>query len=130
MRRTSILSFLIASMFSLFVLLSCSQSKKTAQYTIGFSQVTVKEPWRVVFNEKLREQAEAQEGRVDLIMLDADDKTENQVEHIRTFISKRVDAILISPIYTKSTVYIWEMAVMINILNCCCSQIYIKSPED
>jgi ribose transport system substrate-binding protein len=57
----------------------------------------VKEPWRVVFNERLRAKAGEYADRVELIMLDADDKTENQVEHIRVFISKRVDAILISP---------------------------------
>jgi ribose transport system substrate-binding protein len=64
---------------------------------IGFSQVTVKEPWRVVFNEKLQQAVFAYGDNIELITLDADDKTERQVEHIKTFISKRVDAILISP---------------------------------
>jgi ribose transport system substrate-binding protein len=67
------------------------------RYLIGFSQVTVKEPWRVIFNEKLREKAEEMKDKVELIILDADDKTENQVEHIKTFILKKADAILISP---------------------------------
>jgi ribose transport system substrate-binding protein len=75
----------------------CQKASKTGKWTIGFSQVTVKEPWRVVFNEKLKAAADLKAEKVDLIVLDADDKTENQVEHVRTFISKRVDAILISP---------------------------------
>ena len=75
----------------------CQKASKKGKWTIGFSQVTVKEPWRVVFNEKLKNKADLMAEKVDLIVLDADDKTENQVEHIRTFISKRVDAILISP---------------------------------
>ncbi len=76
----------------------CSRSGQAEKtWVIGFSQVTVKEPWRVVFNTRLTEKAETYGDRVELIMLDADDKTENQVEHIQVFITKRVDAILISP---------------------------------
>ena len=75
----------------------CQKKPKSDKWIIGFSQVTVKEPWRVVFNENLKKEAEKLSDKVELIMLDADDKTENQVEHLKTFISKRVDAILISP---------------------------------
>ncbi len=75
---------------------ACRKGAERGKWTVGFSQVTVKEPWRVVFNEKLQGKAD-QLPDVELITLDADDKTENQVEHIKTFISKRVDAILISP---------------------------------
>ncbi len=75
----------------------CGKAPGNGKWVIGFSQVTVKEPWRVVFNEKLREKALEYGDKVELIVLDADDKTENQVEHIRIFISKQVDAILISP---------------------------------
>ena len=79
------------------LILGCGSGGDDGKYLIGFSQVTVKEPWRVVFNEKLREKAESMSDKVELIMLDADDKTENQVEHMKTFITKGVDAILISP---------------------------------
>jgi len=75
----------------------CGRAGDDGRWVIGFSQVTVKEPWRVVFNERLRERAEVLGDRVELIMLDADDRTENQVEHIQVFISRQVDAILISP---------------------------------
>jgi ribose transport system substrate-binding protein len=64
---------------------------------IGFSQCTVKEPWRVEFNRRLKEHAEKNYPNVQLDMLDADDKTEKQVADVRTFIRRRVDAILISP---------------------------------
>jgi ribose transport system substrate-binding protein len=73
------------------------KSSKEKKIVIGFSQVTVKEPWRIVFNENLKKKAETYAGKIELIFLDADDKTENQVEHVKTFIAKRVDAILISP---------------------------------
>ncbi|NLX20708.1 MAG: substrate-binding domain-containing protein [Phycisphaerae bacterium] len=70
-------------------------SQKT-KHTIGFSQCTVKEPWRVLFNQRLTEAA-ANHPEVRLITLDADDKTEEQVAQVRTFIRQKVDAILISP---------------------------------
>lgn len=75
----------------------CGSGKKESAYTIGFSQVTVKEPWRVVFNENLQAKAGTYGDRLHLITLDANDKTENQVAHIETFILKKVDGILISP---------------------------------
>ncbi len=66
------------------------------KYTIGFSQCTVKEPWRVLFNQRL-EAAAARHPEVKLIILDADDKTEEQVAQMKTFIRQKVDAIMISP---------------------------------
>jgi ribose transport system substrate-binding protein len=75
----------------------CGGTNQKGKWVIGFSQVTVKEPWRVVFNEKLKMKASEYGDKIDLLILDADDKTEKQVEHIKTFIAKGVDAILISP---------------------------------
>ncbi len=92
-----VLPALLTVMALLALATGCGRSRNSGRWVIGFSQVTVKEPWRVVFNERLRAKAGEYADRVELIMLDADDKTENQVEHIRVFISKRVDAILISP---------------------------------
>ena len=95
--RLSAITSLAVLMLLPLLTAGCGRAVEEGKWVIGFSQVTVKEPWRVVFNEKLREKARSYGGRVELIMLDADDKTENQVEHIRVFISKQVDAILISP---------------------------------
>jgi len=67
------------------------------KYVIGFSQCTVKEPWRVEFDKRLRAHAEKDYPNVELNMLDADDKTEKQVGDMKTFIRRKVDAILVSP---------------------------------
>jgi len=67
------------------------------RYVIGFSQCTVKEPWRVEFNKRLIEHARNNYPNVQLDVLDADDKTEKQVADVRSFIRRKVDAILISP---------------------------------
>jgi len=92
------LTFVIIIMFTSLLswMSGCKNSNDKTGWVIGFSQVTVKEPWRVIFNENLSKKAAEYGDKVQLIMLDADDKTENQVEHIKTFIAKDVDAILIS----------------------------------
>ncbi len=56
----------------------------------------MKEPWRVLFNQKL-EEAARKHPDVKLIILDADDSTEQQVAQMKTFIRQKVSAILISP---------------------------------
>ncbi len=65
-------------------------------YVIGFSQVTTVEPWRVQFNKDLRAEAELHEN-VELLISDANDRTEKQVADVENFIRQEVDAILISP---------------------------------
>lgn len=66
------------------------------QYVIGFSQVTTIEPWRVQFNKDLRVEAALHEN-VELIISDANDRTDKQVADVENFIRQEVDAILISP---------------------------------
>lgn len=65
-------------------------------YVIGFSQVTTVEPWRVQFNKDLRAEAEKHDN-VELLIADANDRTEKQVADVENFIRQEVDAILISP---------------------------------
>lgn len=67
-----------------------------ADYVIGFSQVTTVEPWRVQFNKDLRAEAELHDN-VELLISDANDRTEQQVADVENFIRQEVDAILISP---------------------------------
>lgn len=93
---------LLAGSAMLFAFAGCKDGGTTtapagkAKYTIGFSQCTVKEPWRVLFNENLEKEA-AKNPDVKLIVLDADDQTPEQVAQVRTFIRQKVDAIMISP---------------------------------
>lgn len=72
-------------------------SVQEKKLVIGFSQCTVKEPWRVEFNKRLAAHARAKYPNVQLDILDADDRTELQVAQVRSFIRRGVDAILISP---------------------------------
>ncbi|MCB1823219.1 MAG: extracellular solute-binding protein [Candidatus Competibacteraceae bacterium] len=63
---------------------------------IGFSQATTTEPWRLLFNKELREEA-AKYPQIELIAKDGMDKAEQQVADMEAFIARRVDVILISP---------------------------------
>ncbi len=75
---------------------SASMVLAADNYVIGFSQVTTVEPWRVQFNKDLRAEAD-QHNNVELIIADANDRTEKQVADVENFIRQEVDAILISP---------------------------------
>lgn len=81
---------------ALIVGLPISALAQDANYTIGFSQVTTVEPWRVQFNKDLRAEA-ALHDNVTLLIADANDRTEEQVAQVENFIQQGVDAILISP---------------------------------
>jgi ribose transport system substrate-binding protein len=81
---------------AIFVGLPIGALAEEKSYTIGFSQVTTVEPWRVQFNKDLRTEAELHPN-VTLLMADANDRTEEQVAQVENFIQQGVDAILISP---------------------------------
>ncbi len=70
--------------------------KKKAKYTIGFSQATVTEPWRLLFNKQLRAEA-AKHPEIELLVADGQDEVEKQKSDVEKFIQQKVDAILISP---------------------------------
>jgi len=68
---------------------------------IGFSQATTNEPWRLLFNKELREEA-AKYPQIDLIVKDGMDRTERQIADLESLIAQRVDAILVSPKVTEA----------------------------
>ncbi|MFQ6098783.1 MAG: substrate-binding domain-containing protein [Armatimonadota bacterium] len=67
------------------------------KWKIGFSQCTTSEPWRVLFDDLLRKEAEKHADECEVIFQDAQDRTEEQVAQMEAFINQKVDAILISP---------------------------------
>ena len=65
-------------------------------YVIGFSQATTTEPWRLLFNKLLREEA-AKYSNIKLIVADGLDDATKQAQDVEGFIKQNVDAILITP---------------------------------
>ncbi len=104
----SIRRILFCFFLSSSLIIACTQKsapdkaggEKTAaagkQYVIGFSQCTTTEPWRALFNRLLEAEA-AKMPDVKLVVLDAQDRTEKQVADMESFITRKMDAILISP---------------------------------
>lgn len=64
--------------------------------TVGFSQVGSESGWRTSFTESV--QAEAASRGIDLRFSDGQQRQENQIRAIRSFIAQGVDAILVAPI--------------------------------
>lgn len=85
-------------------LLGCGESteKQSAGETknktlvIGFSQVGSESSWRTSFSESMK--AEATRRGIDLKFSDAQQKQENQIKAIRSFIAQGVDAIIVAPV--------------------------------
>ncbi|WP_298500330.1 galactofuranose ABC transporter, galactofuranose-binding protein YtfQ [uncultured Maritimibacter sp.] len=67
----------------------------TAQ-TVGFSQIGSESGWRAAETTLTKQQAE--ERGIDLKFSDAQQKQENQIAAIRSFIAQGVDAILLAPV--------------------------------
>ncbi|QYK03042.1 ABC transporter substrate-binding protein [Shewanella psychrotolerans] len=64
--------------------------------TVGFSQVGSESGWRTSFSEAVK--AEAKERGIDLKFSDAQQKQENQIKAVRSFIAQGVDAIIVAPV--------------------------------
>lgn len=73
-----------------------SESAGEDQLTVGFSQVGSESGWRTSFSQAV--QAEARDRGIDLKFSDAQQKQENQIRAVRSFIAQGVDAIMIAPV--------------------------------
>lgn len=91
-------------LLSMAVLAACGSSDDASSsgagggdaITIGFSQVGSESGWRTSFTESV--QAEAARRGIDLKFSDAQQKQENQIRAIRSFIAQGVDAIIVAPV--------------------------------
>ena len=67
-----------------------------ADKTVGFSQIGSESGWRAAETTVTKQQAE--ERGIDLKFADAQQKQENQIKAVRSFIAQGVDAILLAPV--------------------------------
>ncbi|RIX50000.1 ABC transporter substrate-binding protein [Paenibacillus nanensis] len=66
------------------------------QITLGFSQVGAESGWRTANTQSIQDSAK--EAGIELKFSDAQQKQENQIKAIRTFIQQKVDVIAFSPV--------------------------------
>ena len=64
--------------------------------TVGFSQIGAESAWRSAETQSIR--SEAEKRGVTLRFSDAQQKQENQIKALRTFLAQRVDAIILAPV--------------------------------
>jgi ABC-type sugar transport system substrate-binding protein len=85
---------------STLTLTACSDSDSgggdDGEITMGFAQVGAESGWRTANTKSI--QASAEEAGVDLKFSDAQQKQENQIKAIRSYIQQKVDVIAFSPV--------------------------------
>jgi ribose transport system substrate-binding protein len=64
---------------------------------IGLSQCNLGEPWRVQMNKDITDAADAHKAEINLVAVDAQNKSETQQQQVRDLIQRKVSLIIISP---------------------------------
>ncbi len=91
-RRTLFAALAAASLTTLFPISSLAQKK----IVMGFSQVGAESEWRTANSESIK--SAAKEAGIELKFSDAQQKQENQIKALRSFIAQKVDVIAFSPV--------------------------------
>jgi simple sugar transport system substrate-binding protein len=96
------------------VLLSCAKkTTETRGIILGFSQIGAESAWRNCNTQSVREAAA--DAGVQLLFFNAEQKQENQIKAIRSFIAYQVDVIAFVPIVTHGWEHVLEEARDANI---------------
>ena len=91
-RRTLTAALAAASVTGALPLSAFAQKK----IVLGFAQVGAESEWRTANTESIK--SSAQEAGIDLKFSDAQQKQENQIKAIRSYIAQKVDVIAFSPV--------------------------------
>ena len=91
-RRTLFAALATASLTTLFPIGSFAQKK----IVMGFSQVGAESEWRTANSESIK--SAAKDAGIELKFSDAQQKQENQIKALRSFIAQKVDVIAFSPV--------------------------------
>ncbi|MNF44536.1 Sensor histidine kinase TmoS [compost metagenome] len=90
-------------------LVSCKE-KSDNQIKIGFSQAMTTDDWRKQMNSSIKIEASLR-PEVNLIIQDANNNVDKQIEDIERFISNKVDVIIVSPIESKPLTAVVEKSI-------------------
>ncbi|XXU30837.1 ABC transporter substrate-binding protein [Sorangium sp. So ce887] len=97
MKRSNFVAATMVALAGLALILAglgCQKEKK--QITLGFSQIGAESEWRTANTKSIEEAAKT--AGFDLKLSDAQQKQENQIKAIRSFIAQKVDVIAFSPV--------------------------------
>jgi len=76
--------------------ISAFAGEHAKKLVVGFSQIGAESAWRTAETESIV--SEAKKRGVDLKLSDAQQKQENQIKALRSFVAQRVDAIILAPV--------------------------------
>ncbi len=88
------------------LLASCSREKQDDRIVLGFSQIGAESEWRTANTESIKSAAATM--NIDLRFADAQQKQENQIKALRSFIAQKVDVIAFSPVVATG----WDTVLM------------------
>ena len=88
--------FTILTALGVALMAGCGNGRKDERIVLGFSQIGAESEWRTANTESIKSAAATM--NIDLHFADAQQKQENQIKAIRTFIAQRVDVIAFSPV--------------------------------
>jgi simple sugar transport system substrate-binding protein len=96
-RRTlAIAGFGLGITLGLALLAGCARKHQDERIVLGFSQIGAESEWRTANTESIKSAAAT--SNIDLRFSDAQQKQENQIKAIRSFIAQKVDVIAFSPV--------------------------------
>ena len=81
---------------TLIVLCGCTSSGKQKRHVIGLSQCMLDDAWREAMINDMRIEASNYDD-VEIIIKDAQNNNETQIQQIRDLIRQKVDVLIISP---------------------------------
>src|SRR5690349_23266513 len=101
-RRTIVTTLAASALAAGFPLSALAQKK----LVLGFSQIGAESEWRTANTESIKSAAAA--AGIELKFADAQQKQENQIKAIRSFIAQKVDVIAFSPVVESG----WDTVLM------------------
>ena len=87
---------LAVAALSVALIAGCAREKKDERIVLGFSQIGAESEWRTANTQSIK--AAALTSNIDLRFADAQQKQENQIKALRSFIAQKVDVIAFSPV--------------------------------
>jgi ABC-type sugar transport system substrate-binding protein len=87
-------AILVATLVAAAIATPCAFAQK--KITLGFAQVGAESAWRTANTDSIK--SAAKDAGIDLKFSDAQQKQENQIKAIRSFIAQKVDVIGLSPV--------------------------------
>jgi galactofuranose transport system substrate-binding protein len=102
MGMKKLLTFMVLNVVIALAVSITGCGKSEGKITLGFSQIGAESEWRTANSESIK--SAAKEAGIDLKFSDAQQKQENQLKAIRSFIAQKVDVIAFSPVVESG----WE----------------------